>query len=351
MGTPQSMARAATVPAPHMGASALAAILMFFACGEPEVAERRSADVSVEGPPATVTVLATNSADLVPGASGGPTRGEWSFSAWVEVGERAFLFDSGWSPRNVLDNASALGIDLSRAEDLVLSHHHGDHTGGVLTLRTELAQLDPKALSRIHVARGIFASRPGPDGVERNPMIAIREQVEATGAEFLVYDEPTEIAPAVWVTGPVARVHEEKNYPTGPDRVVLEDGERRPDVIPESQSLVVLAKGGPILVSGCGHAGLINTLEQARERISPHAAQAAIGGFHLFGAADEVFRWSAEKLGELELGSLIGSHCTGFEAVYRIRELSGMSRETARVGAIGTRYEAGRGIVAGSINR
>jgi 7,8-dihydropterin-6-yl-methyl-4-(beta-D-ribofuranosyl)aminobenzene 5'-phosphate synthase len=114
---------------------------------------------------------------------------------------------------------------------------------------------------------------------------------------------------------------------------------------------VVLAAGGPIVVSGCGQAGLVNTLEQTRAEISEAPVQAAIGGFHLFGATDDELSWTSERLTEMELGSLLGSHCTGFEAVYRIRQLAGMSRGRAKVGAIGTRYEAGRGIVAGSINQ
>lgn len=329
------------------------ALLCIAGCGAPPANEPATAGAAppVEGPATTVTILTTNAADVVGSMGSAPTQGEWSFAAWVEVGDRAFLFDTGWSPGNVLHNAEALGIDLSRAEDLVLSHHHGDHTGGVLTLRTEMAKRGPSALSRIHVARGIFASRPGPGEAERNPMIALREQVEATGAEFLIYDQPTEIAPGVWVTGPVERVHDERNYPSGPGAVVVLDGETVADTVPESQSLVVLAGGGPVVVSGCGHSGLVNTLEQTRNAISEHPVQAAIGGFHLFGASDEVFRWSAERLADQRLGCLLGSHCTGFEAVYRIRELAGMTRDTARVGAIGTRYESGRGIVAGNINR
>lgn len=95
----------------------------------------------------------------------------------MEVGERAFLFDTGWSPRNVLDNARALGIDLSVAEDLILSHHHADHTGGVETLRKELTQRNPKALSRIHVAAGppwqSDAARPGRLSDRRCPSLLV----------------------------------------------------------------------------------------------------------------------------------------------------------------------------------
>ena len=166
--------------------------------------EGASSGAAAAGPRVSVTILATNVGDVhVHNASEiATTQGEWSFSAWVEVDGRAFLFDTGWSPRNVLDNAEVLGIDLSVAEDLILSHHHPDHVGGLETLRTELSKRNPKALSRIHVAQGIFASRPGPEGSERNPMRAMRERLEATGATFTVYSHPTE----VWVP----RGHETK---------------------------------------------------------------------------------------------------------------------------------------------
>jgi 7,8-dihydropterin-6-yl-methyl-4-(beta-D-ribofuranosyl)aminobenzene 5'-phosphate synthase len=249
-------------------------------------------------------------------------------------------------------NAEGLGIDLSTAEDLILSHHHIDHTGGLETLRAELSKRNPAALSRIHVAAGIFASRPLPDGGEGNPMVEMRERIEQTGATFIVHDRPTEIAPGVWVTGPVPRVHDERNYPVGPESLFLqEDGSTVPDIFPDSQSFVIVTPEGPIMISGCGHAGMINTLEYVNSRISDLPPEAAIGGFHLYNATPEVMSWTSERIAELGLRYFIGAHCTGIESVYEIRDLAGFDRETARVGAIGTRFEAGRGIIPGNINR
>jgi 7,8-dihydropterin-6-yl-methyl-4-(beta-D-ribofuranosyl)aminobenzene 5'-phosphate synthase len=294
----------------------------------------------------SVTILTTNLAD------GNLTQGEWSFSAWLEVGDRRFLFDTGWSPDNVLRNAEILGIDLSAAEDLILSHHHADHTGGIETLRAELSKRNPAALTRIHVAPGIFTSRPRPDGSEGNPMVARRARLEAAGSTFIVHDRPGEIAPGVWVTGPVPRVHDERNYSVGPAWLFLqEDGSTVPDTVPDSQSLVIVTAEGPIMVSGCGHAGLVNSLEYVQSEISALPPQAAIGGFHLFAASNEVMSWTAERVAELGLRHFIGSHCTGIESVYQIRELAGLDRDTARVGAIGTRFETGSGIIPSRINR
>jgi 7,8-dihydropterin-6-yl-methyl-4-(beta-D-ribofuranosyl)aminobenzene 5'-phosphate synthase len=331
--TTQAQAQAAQAPAPGVALSDI-----------PDTA------VAAPGEAAVVTVLTTNGADML-GSLTQPLQGEWSFAAWVEVGDQRILFDTGWSPRNVLSNAEALGIDLSTAEDLVLSHNHLDHTGGLETLRTEMAKRNPAALSRIHVAEGIFDSRPAADGAERNPMVAAKARLEALGSEFIVHSGPAEIGPGVWVTGPVPRVHDERNYPTGEGAVFVRDGVRAPDTIPESQSLVVLAQGGPVFVSGCGHAGLINTLVYGREAISQAPPQAAIGGFHLFNASEDTLRWTAENLRAEGLGHLLGSHCTGFETVVRIRELAAMQRERAVIGAVGTRFETANGIVPGNINR
>ena len=73
--------------------------------------------------------------------------GEWGYSALVEVDGRKFLFDTGSNPDVVLKNAKTLGIDLSDVEDVVISHNHNDHTGGLIALRRELIKKNPRAMS------------------------------------------------------------------------------------------------------------------------------------------------------------------------------------------------------------
>lgn len=293
-----------------------------------------------------ITLLATNLSDQL-----GPmtTRGEFSFAAWVEVGDRAFLFDTGWSPSNVLSNAEILGIDLSRAEDLIVSHHHYDHVGGIETLRSELTKKNPNALSRVHVARGMFAPRPEPDGREDNLMIGIRQRMEATGVEFIIYEEPKEIAPGVWLTGPIPRVHDERNFPVGPGWMIEQAGKVVPDIVPESQVMIIQSKSGPIVITGCGHAGLINSLEYAGN-ISGVPPRAAIGGFHLYAASDEVMSWTARNIQTLGLDYLLGAHCTGVERTFVLRQLAGMDQEHSRAGSVGTQFNGEKGIIPGNSN-
>lgn len=129
--------------------------------------------------------------------------GEWGFSALVMANGHRILFDTGARPETVLRNAEELGIDLSGVTEVILSHHHRDHTGGLITLRRTLAAKNPAALARAYVGDGIFLSRPGSDGRESNETLAIKKDFEALGGTFVVIDRPFSIFPGAWLTGPV----------------------------------------------------------------------------------------------------------------------------------------------------
>ena len=283
-----------------------------------------------------VTVLSTMLADHT-------GIGEWGFGALVEVDGTRILFDTGERPETVLQNARELGIDLSTVTDVVLSHHHGDHAGGLLTLRDSLMKKNPAALSRIHVAKGIFLDRTAPDGgPARTSMRSIRAAYEATGGAFVVHDRPAEILPGVWVSGPVPRPNPERNWPRA-GRIRTAGGMVE-DSIPEDMSLYIDTPQGLVVITGCGHAGTINTVEHARSVVRKAPAYGLIGGLHLFASSDRDVEWTAHRLKELGLAHLIGAHCTGIEAVYRLREIAGLDRKTAVVGAVGSSFSLDQGI-------
>jgi 7,8-dihydropterin-6-yl-methyl-4-(beta-D-ribofuranosyl)aminobenzene 5'-phosphate synthase len=269
--------------------------------------------------------------------------GEWGFAALVEADGRRILFDTGLRPETVLQNARELGIDLSSVTDVVLSHHHGDHTGGLLTLRRELAGKSPTAFSRIHVAPGIFSSRRRPGSEkEANPTIAVKSGVEASGAVFVEHRGPKELSPGVWLTGPVPRPHPERNW--GPPASIVTSGGLVADSIPEDMSLIIATDRGLVLVVGCGHAGTVNTVDYGRRIVGAEPVYAIIGGLHLFAATDSALAWTAVRLRAVRLGFLLGAHCTGIEAVFRIRELAALSRKRAVVAAVGASFDATKGI-------
>jgi len=254
----------------------------------------------------SITVLSTSKATV--------GEGEWGFCALVDVDGERILFDTGAKRQTVLRNAKAAGVDLSTVPHVVLSHHHGDHVGGLLTLRRSVSEHAPEALRTVHVARGMFTPRRrATKTTQLNEMIPIRAAFEQTGGRFVVHDEPEQIVPGVWVTGPVPRVHPERNW-SGSRRVPGDDGWIE-DTLPESQALVIDTDEGLVVISGCGHAGIVNTLEHARSTIRSAKVRAALGGFHLHKASAEHLDWTAEQLRGLSLESFYGAHCTGAKAV------------------------------------
>jgi 7,8-dihydropterin-6-yl-methyl-4-(beta-D-ribofuranosyl)aminobenzene 5'-phosphate synthase len=272
--------------------------------------------------------------------------GEWGFSALVVADGHRVLLDTGGRADTVLENARDLKIDLSDVQDVILTHNHWDHVSGLLTLRKEMMKKNPAALSRVYVARGIFYSRPSPEG-EKNPMIALKKEYEATGGKFIELDKASEIFPGAWLTGPVPRKYPEHNW-SSTGKVETPAGLVE-DTIPEDQSLVLNTPEGLVVITGCGHAGIVNILTFAREQFPNEPVQAVIGGLHLFPATDQQLDWTADKLQDFKVQNLLGAHCTGIEAVYRIREKLVLPRSSAVVGSVGSSFVLGEGIHPGPL--
>jgi 7,8-dihydropterin-6-yl-methyl-4-(beta-D-ribofuranosyl)aminobenzene 5'-phosphate synthase len=286
-----------------------------------------------------VTILSTMLAD--------EGIGEWGFAALVEADGHRLLVDTGARPTTVLTNVHDLGLDLSDVKEVVLTHNHDDHTGGLVTLRREFMKKNPEALSVAHVGKGIMYSRPRPGQKEGNTVIAMRKEYEATGGKFIEHDAPAEIFPGVWLTGPVPRKYPERNW-SGKGTVRTPEGVVE-DNIPEDQSVIINAKDGLVVVTGCGHAGIVNTLSFADAQFPKTPIYAVIGGVHLFAATDEQVNWTAEKFKDFGVNYLIGAHCTGINTVYAIRDRLKLPRKSAVVGAVGASFVLGEGIHPGEI--
>jgi 7,8-dihydropterin-6-yl-methyl-4-(beta-D-ribofuranosyl)aminobenzene 5'-phosphate synthase len=272
--------------------------------------------------------------------------GEWGFSALIDADGHRVLLDTGAHPDTVLQNARDLNIDLSNVKEVILTHNHWDHVTGLITLRREMMKKDPSALSVVHVASGIFYSRPAPEG-EDNRMIALKKEYEATGGRFIEHEESAEIFPGAWLTGPVPRKFPERNWSVS-GKVQTPAGLVE-DTIPEDQSLVLNTPEGLVVVTGCGHAGIINILTFARQKFPNEPVEAVIGGLHLFPATDEQLDWTADKMKEFKVANPMGAHCTGIEAVYRIRQRLGLPRASAVVGSVGSNFVLGEGIHPGEL--
>jgi 7,8-dihydropterin-6-yl-methyl-4-(beta-D-ribofuranosyl)aminobenzene 5'-phosphate synthase len=288
-----------------------------------------------------ITILSTMLAD-------GKELGEWGFSALVEADGHRILFDTGAHSDVVLKNAQTLGIDLSTVPDVILSHNHGDHVGGLLTLRQSVVAKTPLALARVHVGEGIFYSRASFNpNIEDNLLILIKPEYEKTGGAFITYEKPKQLFPGVWLTGPIPRKYPEKNW--GTRGTVKTPAGVVQDNVPEDQALIIDTDQGLVALLGCGHAGVVNTLDYAQTIVRHAPFYAVIGGFHVFSASDETLKWTAEKLAGFSIENLSGSHCTGIESTYRLRAALGLDRQHAVVTAVGSTFELGKGLNPGVI--
>lgn len=299
-----------------------------------------------------ITILSTMVANYL-------GEGEWGFAALIETPEKSILFDTGFKAQTVLNNARLLEVDLSSTEVVVLTHFHTDHTGGLLTLREAYRKKNPKALSTVYVGKGFFDQRfdaddqpvyslPNPNFTKsfKTPT-EFRAAAEALGIRFVVVESATKLAPGVVLTGPIARTHPEKNVSPG---FFLKAGDEYvADTVPESQVVGIDTDRGWVLVSGCGHAGIVNASEQLR-KIKDQPIHMGVGGFHLFRAGDETVSWTAGKLKEFGYRRFVGAHCTGARATFQIADHLGLPSSSVSIGAVGTRIDTDLEIHPASID-
>ena len=279
-----------------------------------------------------ITVLATNTANF-----GGI--GEWSFSALLESDDEKVLFDTGFNENTVLHNAKLLGKDLSQVEKVILSHFHGDHTGGLIKLRKTFMEINPKAFSTVYVAEGFFEQRYDQNGELRgfiggfNKVDNFLMETDKLGIKFIILEEPKEISKNLYLSGPVERMHEK--VVVSPGFYTKKDGKLYDDLVHDDQSLGVLTEQGWYMMSGCGHAGMINTAQKF-QKIKNKDVIGAIGGFHLFRASEEVVTKTALALKEFGLKQLVGGHCTGIHEARKIADIAKIQNNDLSHGAIGT---------------
>lgn len=285
--------------------------------------------------------------------------GEWGFAALIETPDKSILFDTGLKSETVLTNARLLNIDLSKVEEVVLSHFHTDHTGGLLSLREAYKKENPNALSTVYVGKGFFTQRfdvnhtpvyslPNPGFTQSfSTPEGFRSAAEAKGIRFIVVESTRELAPGVFLTGPITRIHPEKNVSPG---FFLKSGDQYiADTVPESQVIGIDTDQGWLLISGCGHAGIINASEQLLQ-IKNQPIHMGVGGFHLFQANAETILWTASKLKKFGYQKIVGAHCTGAHATHELGDYLDLPKSSVSIGAIGTSVDSALVIHPASID-
>ena len=266
--------------------------------------------------------------------------GEWGFSALVEVDGEKILFDTGSRPNTVFQNATELNIDLSNIKNVYLSHNHKDHTGGLLFLKTKY----PNSFVNAHVGEGIFYSRPNKNGGDHY-LLKNKNDLIQEGVKFIFHKQPNQIIPKVWTTGQIPREYDEKNW-SQLGKLIDQNGNIQEDIIPEDQSLFFDTKKGIVLISGCGHAGIVNTLEYVSKIFPNRPIYKILGGFHLLKLDAEKLKWTADKMKSYGVDYFVGAHCTGINSTYMLREFLDSTKNRVLIGSVGT-YITPNGIIPG----
>ena len=258
-----------------------------------------------------ITILCENSVGPLSG-----TLGEHGFSALIEPsGGDPLLFDTGQG-LTLLHNARRMNKDLSKVKQVVISHGHYDHTGGLKPLLDECGA--KRVLSHPSVFRPRFRIK---DTGECYPIgiPATHEELVTAGATFDFSHKFRAIAPGIYLTGEVPRV---TAFETGDQGLYSDCAGQDLDNTPDDQSLVLETGKGLVLVLGCCHAGLVNTVEHVAYMTGRRDIYAVIGGTHLGFCSQEQIGKMVIALQTLGIKKLAASHCTGFAASARLsREL------------------------------
>ena len=230
------------------------------------------------------------------------------------------LFDTGYTKVGVLYNMTQLGINPEEIEAIVLSHGHMDHTG---SLNGVLDKIPHKVPLVVHP--GIFRYpryTRRPDGATSIwPQTLVKDELNRKNVELIESKTPVCLAgDTMMVTGEVERT---TSFEKGmPNALMEENGELVFDPILDDQAIVMKLKGkGLVVVSGCAHSGIVNTLMFAQKITAAPKIHGVLGGFHLSGPFfEKVHDSTVEALKKIDPEVLIPMHCTGWKATQRFQQ-------------------------------
>ena len=221
--------------------------------------------------------------------------GEPALSLYIEEGERKILFDTGYSDV-LIRNAEKMGIDLRKITDVVLSHGHNDHTGGLVYLRDYVSH------ARLIAHPSCFEEKED-QGLPVGSPLSL-EEVREMFEEVLLTEHPYAVTPSLTFLGEIPRIHSFEGKPVGRHKV---NGRWVPDLCIDDSALSYESEEGIFVISGCAHSGIANILDYAK-KLSGRKIRGVLGGFHLL-KADEDARKTVEYLKKEGIAELYPCHC------------------------------------------
>jgi 7,8-dihydropterin-6-yl-methyl-4-(beta-D-ribofuranosyl)aminobenzene 5'-phosphate synthase len=249
-------------------------------------------------------------------------QGQWGLSMLLEMVDRRgeahkVIFDTGGDKGSLMHNIEKLKVNLGDVECVVLSHGHADHTSSTVEIVSSAGGVRVYAHPHLFLPR--FYIDPGgrreKGGVPEDEEL---DNIERAGGEVILSTGPMEVLPGCWTTGEIPRVSFEDISPPmgGGRRVIVVDGVEVDDRILDDQALFLDVDGvGPIIVTGCAHAGIVNTLIHAKKTWGLDRIHGIIGGLHLLQRPDSYIERTLDFIRGFEPSLLSPCHCTGFKAM------------------------------------
>lgn len=213
---------------------------------------------------------------------------DWGFACLIEAQDKSILYDTGTNPDVLLKNSKTLNVDLGQLDMIIITHNHGDHTGGletVLKLQPDLPVYYPKSF---------------PEGFE--------ERVSKSGGKNIRVDQPLELCKGIWLTGEMGNSIKEL-------------------------SLISETDKGLVIVTGCSHQGIVNILKKSKE-ICKLDIDLVFGGFHLMRHSDKQVNAIIDDFRDLGVNRCGATHCTGDRQIGLFKQAFGDNYVPMGVGRI-----------------
>jgi len=244
--------------------------------------------------------------------------GQWGFSAFIEVVDHnrdvhRIVFDTGSKKQALLFNIKALKIDLSSLNFVVLSHGHYDHTSATVEL-VKKSQREVKVLVHPHAFLPKFRIRKKRREYFGIPKGERKTDVQAADGQIREVIKPTEIISGVITSGEIERTNPFETI-TWKAMTVIEGKQVRDQVLEDQALFMNIEKHGLLVIVGCAHAGIINTLEQAFRVTGVKKLYGFIGGTHLIRPKEDRLNETIKRLRDYDLKLIAPCHCTGHKSM------------------------------------
>jgi 7,8-dihydropterin-6-yl-methyl-4-(beta-D-ribofuranosyl)aminobenzene 5'-phosphate synthase len=242
---------------------------------------------------------------------------EWGWSIFIQVDELKILFDTG-AGFAVCRNADTEGIDFKSIDKIVISHAHADHTGG---LRDVLNRAErPEVIAHPSIWDSKYRIKSSPDEAVYNGIPFARPELEKL-SNFRLSKDPVRITDNILTTGEIPRITDyeiiESHF------YIKEQEEFRRDDFPDDRALIFKTDKGLVIVLGCAHRGIINTIRHAQDITGEKTVHTVIGGTHLYPKPKEQVEKTIQALKEIDVQHIGVSHCTGFKAAMQLADAFG----------------------------